>query len=52
MPASNSYASLYFTDIQEHGYQSFEADVGLNASVGSACLALCAVVEARKRFEA
>ena len=33
VPASNSYASLYFIDIQENGYQSFSADIGLNASV-------------------
>lgn len=35
VPASNSYASLYFIDIQEHGYQSFQADIGLNASAGN-----------------
>ncbi|WP_158099430.1 NPCBM/NEW2 domain-containing protein [Pseudoflavonifractor sp. An85] len=35
VPASNSYASLYFIDIQEHGYQSFQADIGLNATVGN-----------------
>ena len=33
VPASNSYASLSFLDVQENGYQSFETDIGLHSSV-------------------
>lgn len=33
MPGENSYACVTFTDIQENGYESFQADVGLNGTV-------------------
>lgn len=34
-PANNSYASLYFVDVQENGYLRFQADVGLHSAVRS-----------------
>ncbi len=33
VPSDNSYASVYFVDVQENGYQHFQADVGLHSSV-------------------
>lgn len=35
IPANNSYASLYFVDVQENGYLRFQADVGLHSAVRS-----------------
>lgn len=33
MPGENTYACISFTDIRENGYESFQADVGLNGTV-------------------